>query len=246
MHIREHDRPDEHPGQPRHKPVEEAIPAKLLAAAGAGQPHVLGAGGLLYLQRHTGNAAARHVVEEDRSPVLDVVGSGGQPLATGVREDMEARIGADLSDVRVHTDDAAHRSAEAVSARAYTVGSDVVFQRNLYDPSSSDGQLILAHELTHVVQQRSGAVDGTDTGSGVRVSDPSDRFEREAAANAERIMSVPAPHTADGVLASAGGSSAEGLQRDEAEAPEEDEATVQGAFVQRAEAEELEEDQPEG
>jgi hypothetical protein len=52
---------------------------------------------------------------------------------------------------------------------------------------------MLAHELTHVVQQRSGPVDGTPIGGGVSVSDPSDRFEREAASNAESVMSQPAP-----------------------------------------------------
>jgi len=55
---------------------------------------------------------------------------------------------------------------------------------------------MLAHELTHVVQQRSGPVDGTPTSAGVKVSDPGDRFEREAAANAERIVSMPSPATA--------------------------------------------------
>src|SRR5438132_706354 len=61
------------------------------------------------------------------------------------------------------------------------------------DPSSDSGKHMLAHELTHVVQQRSGPVDGTDASDGVRVSDPSDRFEREASANADRAMSAPSP-----------------------------------------------------
>ena len=106
---------------------------------------------------------------------------------------MEGRLGQDFGDVRVHDDAAAHRSAEAVNAHAYTVGSNVVFQRDKYDPGSDAGRTMLAHELTHVVQQRSGPVDGTPTGGGIKVSDPSDRFEREAAANAERVMSAPAP-----------------------------------------------------
>ena len=55
------------------------------------------------------------------------------------------------------------------------------------------GKTTLAHELTHVVQQRSGPVDGTPAAGGIRVSDPSDRFEREAAATAERAVSAPAP-----------------------------------------------------
>ena len=79
-----------------------------------------------------------------------------------------------------------------MNAHAYTVGSNIVFQRDKYDPGSDAGRTMIAHELTHVVQQRSGPVDGTATGTGVRVSDPSDRFEREAAATAERAMSAPA------------------------------------------------------
>lgn len=165
-------------------------------AAAAGRTDVLGAQGLLGLQRSVGNAAVSELVEptEDRSPVHNVVNSGGgSPLAPEIRTDMESRFGGqDFSDVRVHTDGAAHESAKSVNAQAYTVGSNIVFQRDAYDPTSTAGQHVLAHELTHVVQQRSGPVDGTDAGGGVKVSDPSDRFEREAVSNADRLMSQPA------------------------------------------------------
>jgi hypothetical protein len=140
---------------------------------------------------------------------------------------MEARLGHDFSDVRVHDDARAHDSAVAVNAHAYTVGSDVVFQRDRYDPRSDAGRLTLAHELTHVVQQRSGPVDGTPAPGGVRISDPGDRFEREAAANAERVMSQPAP-AAD--LASAGGGAGAGAAVQREAAPEEEEP-VQGSFA---------------
>lgn len=163
-------------------------------AAAAGRTDVLGPAGMLGLQRAVGNAGASTLVEEERSPVHDVVGSGGgSPLDTETRTDMETRFGHDFGDVRVHTDGAAHDSAKSVNAQAYTVGSNIVFQRDKYDPGSDSGKHMLAHELTHVVQQRSGPVDGTDTGGGVKVSDPSDRFEREAVANADRLMSAPAP-----------------------------------------------------
>lgn len=176
-------------------------------AAVAGRPDVLGPSGVLGLQRAVGNAS-----------VGDVVSSGGSPLDADVREDMEGRFGQDFSDVRVHTGSAAHESAKSVNAHAYTVGSNIVFQRDKYDPSSDSGKHMLAHELTHVVQQRSGPVEGTDTGGGVKVSNPSDRFEREAVANADRLMSAPS------------------VQREEA--PEEEE-TAQ-TYVQRAEEEEEE------
>lgn len=159
--------------------------ALLVRAAAAGRWDVLGSGGALRLQRMVGNAA---LAGQEESDVHGVVGSGGQPLDAGVRGDMEARLGADFGDVRIHTDGAAHESAKGVNAHAYTVGSHIVFQRDAYDPGSHQGRTTLAHELTHVVQQRSGPVDGTDMGGGVRVSDPGDRFEREAAATAERVV----------------------------------------------------------
>jgi hypothetical protein len=206
-------------------------------AAAAGRTDVLGSSGMLGLQRAAGNAGVGSLLEEERSPVHDVVNSGGgAPLPADTRADMEARFGGqDFGDVRVHTGSPAHESARSVNAQAYTVGSNIVFQRDTYDPGSDTGRHMLAHELTHVVQQRSGPVDGTDAGGGVKVSDPSDRFEREAVANADRLMSAPsaAPVQRCGDGDAHGGGS---VQREEA--PEEDE-TAQ-TFVQRQEDEEQE------
>ncbi|MFG2721097.1 DUF4157 domain-containing protein [Streptomyces sp. NPDC048416] len=129
--------------------------------------------------------SARPAVQ--RSAVHDVLRTGGRPLDDATRGDMESRLGADFSDVRIHNDSAAKASAAEVGARAYTSGSHVVIGAGGGDPHT------LAHELTHVIQQRQGPVAGTDNGSGLKVSDPSDRFEREAEANAARVMSGPAP-----------------------------------------------------
>ena len=145
---------------------------------------------------------------------------------------MESALGHDFGDVQIHTDAKAGASARSVQAQAYTVGSNIVFQRDHYDPSSQAGKTTLAHELTHVVQQRSGPVDGTAAPGGIKVSDPSDRFEREAAANADRVMSGP---TVDPTTVSPSGPA---VQRHEA-GHEED--TVQGLFVQRQDPEEEEE-----
>ncbi|MFJ5074065.1 DUF4157 domain-containing protein [Streptomyces sp. NPDC088553] len=120
-----------------------------------------------------------------RSAVHDVLNGGGRPLDEPVREEMEARLGADFSDVRIHDDSTARASAAEVGARAYTSGSHVVIGDGGGDKHT------LAHELTHVIQQRQGPVAGTDNGSGLKVSDPSDRFERAAEANATRVMSRP-------------------------------------------------------
>ena len=158
-------------------------------------------------------------------------------------------MGHDFSDVRVHDDSAAAASAQAVNAHAYTVGSNIVFQRDQYDPSSTAGKTTLAHELTHVVQQRSGPVDGTSAPGGIKVSDPSDRFEREASANADRVMSGPAPvqtlsKSGPAVQREAEEEELQGLfvQRHAGHDHEED--AVQGMFVQRDEAPEMEEEEP--
>lgn len=121
-----------------------------------------------------------------RSVVHGMLSSGGQPLDESTRTDMEARLGADFSDVRVHTGAAARVSAAEMGGRAYTSGSHVVIGDGGADRHT------LAHELTHVIQQRHGPVAGTDNGSGLKVSDPSDRFEREAEATATRALSGPA------------------------------------------------------
>jgi hypothetical protein len=143
--------------------------------------------GILALQRLAGNAAvASLLAPAERSPVLDVVGSGGgQPLDAPLKGALEDHLRADLSSVRVHTDASADASARSVGADAYTVGNDVVFAAGRYAPDTPVGQRMLAHELTHVVQQRSGPVDGTATGDGIALSDPADRFEQEAERSAE-------------------------------------------------------------
>jgi hypothetical protein len=166
---------------------------------------------VLALQRTVGNAAVARMLQQVgatpeaggdcgpaaapggvwRSPAENVPGSPGRPLAEPLRREMEARLGADLTEVRVHSDAAAHDSAEALNAHAYTLGAHVVFQRGRYDPASVAGRRMLAHELTHVIQQRSGPVSGTPTSQGVAVSDPGDRFEREAEAVAARVTSGP-------------------------------------------------------
>lgn len=237
------------PFRPRGSRLDPSPPKHLGPAGAAGRTDVLDAEAVLGLQRSVGNAGVTAMLEEERSPVHSVISSGGgRALEPDVRADMEARLGHDFSDVRVHDDSAAAASATAVNAHAYTVGSNVVFQRERYDPSSHQGRVTLAHELTHVVQQRSGPVDGTSAPGGIKVSDPSDRFEREASANAERVMAAPTPVQTT-PLSAAGPA----VQRDAEEEDEvqglfvqreagEDEEEVQGSFVQRADAEEEEQE----
>jgi hypothetical protein len=87
--------------------------------------------------------------------VHDVLRSPGRPLDAGARAFFEPRLGHDFGSVRIHTDSQAAESARAVNALAYTVGRNVVFGHGNYRPASSEGQRLLAHELTHVVQQGS-------------------------------------------------------------------------------------------
>ena len=90
-----------------------------------------------------------------------VPGGQGQPLDTATRAYMEPRFGHDFSQVRVHNDEQAAEAASTVSARAYTVGGDIVFGAQEYAPDTASGRRLLAHELTHVVQQSAGQVAGT-------------------------------------------------------------------------------------
>jgi hypothetical protein len=118
--------------------------------------------------------------------IQEVLRAPGQPLADPVRQEMETRLSTDFSGVRIHTDAAARASAAGIGAQAYTAGNHVVIGDGGADTH------VLAHELIHVIQQREGPVTGTDDGSGLRISDPSDLFEREAAASATRAMSAAA------------------------------------------------------
>src|SRR5689334_20052128 len=85
--------------------------------------------------------------------VYDVLRSPGRSLETESRHFMEERFGYDFSGVRVHSDEQAHRSADETDAEAYTVGQDIVFASGRYSPNTEGGRELLAHELTHVVQQ---------------------------------------------------------------------------------------------
>jgi hypothetical protein len=78
---------------------------------------------------------------------------GGQPLSESTRAFFEPRFGTDFSQVRLHTDDKAGKIARSINAKAFTTGKDIVFNSGQYSPGTSSGKHLLAHELTHVVQQ---------------------------------------------------------------------------------------------
>ena len=106
--------------------------------------------------------------------------SSGVPLDVSLRRVMEARLGADLSGVRVHSGEEANESAAAVGAHAYTVGNHVVFQKGVHAPHTDSGRRVLAHELAHVVQQRTDRLSGAPAGAGFELGERDGAAERAA------------------------------------------------------------------
>jgi hypothetical protein len=127
-------------------------------------------------------------LDPETADAIEARRGAGSPLAEPVRADMEGHLGVDLSAVRVHTDGAAATLNRAVQAEAFTTGTDVFFAPGRYDPSTPAGRGLLAHELTHVVQQSSGA-----GGPGGTVSHPDDPAELEAATVADQVARQAAP-----------------------------------------------------
>ena len=111
--------------------------------------------------------------------VHEVLRSPGEPLDRGTRAFMEPRFGHDFSQVRVHTDDKAAESADAVSALAYTVQKHIVFGAGQYDPQSVYGQKLFAHELVHTIQQNARG-NSISTSQELSIKEPNSASESEA------------------------------------------------------------------
>ena len=128
----------------------------------------------------------------DASARINQQRGAGAPLDGGARAHMEQTFGADLGDVRIHTDQPAAELNRSVGARAFTVGSDIFFGAG----SAPSDRGLLAHEMTHVMQQRGGiARSATDAGLTVTAAD--DAHEREAEAVARAVRGAPAQRQAD-------------------------------------------------
>jgi len=122
-------------------------------------------------------------VSADTAARIQSKRGGGSPLDAGVRQNMEARLGSTLDDVRLHTDAESAGLNQRLGARAFTTGSDIFFGES----GSPSDQGLLAHELTHVVQQRSMSGSGPMT-----VGPDGDQYEQEANQAASRVTSGPA------------------------------------------------------
>jgi Domain of unknown function (DUF4157)/Bacterial toxin 34 len=150
-------------------------------------------------------------------PIVDeVLRSPGQPLDRETRAFMEPRFGHDFSQVRVHTDSRAAESARAIAAAAYAVNQDIVFGYGRYHPATGEGKLLLAHELTHVVQQRGGGnwaqrqVEGLPTSSAVATPPATSSATQRLLAIIADIEKVKAKATqTPGEKGAKGGASAE-------------------------------------
>ncbi len=180
-------------------PVGDALSAQRHAAVlrrmTAGQSWRAGAS-LRQLQRRYGNRYLQRVVDLARKSEgvgdhevptaveqeIERMRGGGQPMESGVRTKMERAFGADFSGVRIHHNAESDVLNRALGARAFTTGRDIFFRSNEYQPGSSSSHEILAHELTHVVQQTG------KTRPKLTLGDPDDQYEREANQVARRIV----------------------------------------------------------
>ncbi|RNC65262.1 MAG: DUF4157 domain-containing protein [Desulfuromonadales bacterium] len=144
----------------------------------------------------------------DRIQALE---GGGSPLSEGEQAFFEPRFGADFSQVRVHTGPEAQEAARALNAQAFTLGSDIAFGPGRYAPGTEEGTRLMAHELTHVVQQGGGeeeaiqrAVDFTTSFSGISLTP-----EAGAVITGDEYEHDYADFSADGNITAVGDTAAE-------------------------------------
>ncbi len=117
----------------------------------------------------------------------------GAPLDSKLQMQMSDQMGFDLGSVRVHTSSTSDALNRQINAKAFTTGQDIFFRSGAYNPQSSNGKELIAHELTHVVQQGTGKVQSQ---GGMTVNAPGDRFEQEA----DNIASAVTQSTQPSVL----------------------------------------------
>ena len=137
---------------------------------------------ILQTKAHTGQTPK---VAPDLESHIHALKGGGQPLPQSVRAFFEPRFGHDFSNVRVHTDNKESETARALNAQAFTVGRDIVFRTGQYATETTAGKQLLAHELTHVVQQ-----NGNYVQSKLKIGKPGDWYDKEADWVAKQVMNI--------------------------------------------------------
>lgn len=133
-------------------------------------------------QRDSGGV---YELDDETERRIEAARGGGQALDSQAAEEMGGAIGADFEGVRVHSSQESDELNQQLNARAFTTGSDIFFRQGEYKPRSASGKQLLAHELTHVVQQSQGRVGGGD--GRMTVNEPGDAFEHEAEAVAKSV-----------------------------------------------------------
>jgi hypothetical protein len=118
----------------------------------------------------------------------------GQQLPAKTRSKMEGFFGADFGNVSIHTGSEANHLSRSLGARSFTTGSDIYFSEGEYDPASEGGQKLIAHELTHVVQQ--GGTRRQSPQAKLTVGEPDDQYEQEAEVASEAAVKQPDPEAA--------------------------------------------------
>lgn len=175
-----------HSQQTGHERPAAAVTGGGLQRTPGGRPNSLMAS-MLQWQRTAGNRATgewlrslSQVGTAEAEMVALGTRGGGQPLDGPTRATMESRLGHDFSGVRIHTDASAALAAQALGARAFTVGKDIVFSGSRYSPATPSGQRLLGHELAHVVQQSRG---GGQAAAGATASEAEARSAGDAVAS---------------------------------------------------------------
>jgi hypothetical protein len=174
--AREHERHDERATRPGRESPQPAAAAVRRVASTMGN-----AAFARFAEPGSGILPGGRVHRDVEAAIAAARGQGGA-LDGAVRDRVGAAVGDPLTDVRVHTDERADALARSVSARAFTTGTDIFFARGEYRPATGAGDALLAHELTHVVQQRGSPVSGPLT-----VTEPGGALEAEADATAREL-----------------------------------------------------------
>lgn len=182
--------------------LNNSLQSQALSKPGPASPEMI-----LSLQRQSGNQAVQRLLSAREQVQRKAVGRQGGELDSGLQSAIEKargggqaldkqaassfgeKLGADFSGVRVHTDTQADTLSRSLHATAFTTNNDIFFSQGVYNPSSSSGQRLLAHELTHVVQQGGGKTNKVQTK--LKIGTANDRYEQEASQAAKAITKHP-------------------------------------------------------
>jgi hypothetical protein len=205
-----------------------------------------GSPGMSGLHHAIGNQAVQRLIaqrngqgptelDNETAGRIDRARSGGHALDPSVQEEMGEAMGYDFGEVRAHVSPEADDLSRRLGAKAFTTGHDVFFRQGAYDPGSTAGRELIAHELTHVVQQGTGQVHG---GSKMAVNAPGDAHEQQADASARAATNAGVQRQEDEELVQA----QEELPDEElaqAQPEEEEEELVQPQVSEEEEEEEV-------